>query len=598
MNFNNSTKSGIAGFFLNVASSCLGFAIGSIVLLVIGIILICALAFSDDDGIESNSVLKIELNGLMTEKDDGSGIMSVLGDDGPVCSLESILSAIEAAKTNDDIKGISIEAGLLSADPASLEEIFHALKDFKKCGKFVYAYGDFYAQGAYFACTAADKIVVNPIGSVDWSGLSTQTVFYTELMQKLGIKMQVFKVGTFKSAVEPYMLTKMSDANREQVSSYVNDIWQHYTELAAEQRHMKPEKLNEIADRYTALIPTKELKDNGMVDELMYHDEYIDMLKEKTGTDADDDLCEVTPAALNEATPEASADNSIAVVYAFGDVVESKAEGMMSESAIDIATMSETLREIEDDDDTKAVVLRINSGGGSAYASEQIWHLVKNLSAKKPVVVSMGGMAASGAYYISAAANTIVAEPTTLTGSIGIFGMIPDVSGLLTNKIGLKFDGVKTNKMSDLGDQSRPFNEEESRLMQSYINNGYQLFLKRVAEGRNKTTAQVDSIAQGRVWTGRQAKEIGLVDQLGTLQTAIQTAARLANLEEGSYATVSYPEVDPWYADLGLSEAEAQVADKTVRSMLGDLYEPLSALRSLGRHDRIQARIPYIINIK
>ncbi len=597
MHNNLSSKPGIAGFFLNIISSCLGVAIG-IAAIVAGVVLICVLVFADGDGIQRNSVLKIQLSGIMTEKDNGGDLVSIFGDNDPTVSLESILNAIKAAKTNDNIRGISIEAGLLSSNPASLEEIHHTLTDFKTSGKFVYAYGDHYTQGAYLVCSAADKIVLNPIGQADWKGLSSQTVFYTDLLAKLGIKMQVFKVGTFKSAVEPYTLTRMSEANRSQVNSFIQDIWQHFVKLTATQRRISPEKLHALADRYMGLASAQELKDCGLVDELMYHDEYIDLLKQKTETDPDDDLYQISPAILNANTPKPSCDNNIAVIYASGDIVETKELGLMATSVIDVATMSRTIREISKEDDTKAVVIRINSGGGSAYASEQIWHLVKQLAAKKPVVVSMGGMAASGAYYISTAANAIVAEPTTLTGSIGIFGLIPDVSELLNSKLGLKFDGIKTNRMADLGDVSRPFNEAESRLVQSYIDNGYRLFVKRVADGRKMTATKVDSIAQGRVWTGRQASRIGLVDSLGTLQAAIDMAARMAKLPKNGYATVSYPEEEPWYTSLGLTGTQAMLADKSVRSTLGDLYEPLSTLRSLGRQDRIQARIPYTVSIK
>ncbi len=599
MQNHSSLKSGIAGFFLNIISSCLGFVIGSVILVVIGIILICVLVFAGDDNaaIKRNSVLKIQLSGIMTEKSNTDDLVSMLGDSDPTVSLESILNAIKAAKTNDNIKGISIEAGLLSADPASLEEIHHALADFKSTKKFVYAYGDHYTQGAYFVCSAADKIVLNPIGQVDWKGLSSQTVFYTDLLAKLGIKMQVFKVGTFKSAVEPYTLTQMSEANRTQVNAFLQDIWQRFVNLTAHQRHLTPQRLNALADKYMGLAPAQELKDCKLVDELMYRDEYIDMLKKKTGTDPDDELRQVSPQTIASSVTMPSAENSIAVIYAAGDIVDVKELGLMSSQAIDATTMDKAIREISKDDNTKAVVIRINSGGGSAYASEQIWHSVKTLSLKKPVVVSMGGIAASGAYYISSAANTIVAEPTTLTGSIGIFGLIPDVSVLLDDKLGLKFEAVKTNRMADLGNVSRPFNEDESRLMQSYIDNGYKLFLKRVADGRNKTMAQVDSIAQGRVWTGRQAKQIGLVDQLGGLQTAIDIAARLAKIQKDNYTITSYPKEEPWYTSIGMSQAQAQMAGKAVRTAMGDLYEPLSALHSLSRKDRIQARLPYIIKI-
>lgn len=591
-------RPGIVGFLLNILSSCLGFTIGAIILVVAGIVVATSLfLFSGSDSdIDDNSVLRISLSGIMTEQDDTNSLASFLNDNTPTISLESLLNAIKLAKSDDDIKGISIEAGLLSADPASLEELHKALLDFKTSGKFVYAYGDHYTQGTYFVCSAADKIVLNPIGEIDWKGLSSQTIFYTDLLAKLGIKMQVFKVGTFKSAVEPYTLTQMSEANRTQVNSFLQDIWHHFVDLTAKQRHLSPRQLFAMADNYMGLRPAQELKDHELVDELMYKDEYIDCLKKRTHTDSDDELSQVSPSALCATAPSSSSGNTIAVLYAEGEIVDFKELGLAKQSSIDVASMTNAIKQITKDKNIKAVVLRINSGGGSAYASEQIWHLLKKLSAKKPVVVSMGGMAASGAYYISSAANTIIAEPTTLTGSIGIFGLIPDVSTLLHDKLGLKFDVVKTNKLADLGNVSRPFNADESKLMQSYIDNGYKLFLKRVADGRHKTTAQVDSIAQGRVWTGQQALRIGLVDKLGTLQNAIELAARKANIAD-SYTTKSFPQNDPWFITLGLSEAQARLANQTLRNTLGEYYEPLNALKSISKQNRVQARLPYIIKI-
>ena len=594
----DSKRNGIAGFFLNIFSSCLGFLAGSLILTIITVVAVCVLIFggSDSASVKRNSVLRIQLSGIMVEKENTDNIYSMLGDTDPTISLETILNAIKEAKTNPDIKGISLEAGLLSSDPASLEEIHKALLDFKTSGKFIYAYGDHYTQGCYFVCSTADKIVLNPIGQVDWKGLGSQTVFYTDLLEKLGIKMQVFKVGTFKSAVEPYILTQMSEANRTQVSAFLHDIWHHYVELTAKQRHIAPQRLYALADQYMGLAPAEEVKRCHLVDELMYRDEYIDFLKNKTHTDTDKELSQISPADLASAIDLPDFDEQIAVVYAAGEIVDAKELGLASKSSIDVGTMSKTLNKLLKDDDVRAVVLRINSGGGSAYASEQIWHLVKKLSDKKPVVVSMGGMAASGAYYISSAANSIVAEPTTLTGSIGIFGLIPDVSQLLNDKLGLHFDVVKTNKMADLGNVSRPFNEQESQLMQTYIDNGYKLFVKRVADGRKMTTSQVDSIAQGRVWTGQQALRIGLVDKLGSLETAVKTAADLAHIK-GDYHTQSYPEEEPWFISIGLSQAQAYIVDKSIKATLGEYYEPLQTLRSIKKQNSIQARIPYIIKI-
>lgn len=586
-------------FFVGVFSSCLGFTIASLIVIAIVTANILSLLGSDKESnyIEPGSILQLQLSGVVVERSNPDNISSFLGESDPVVSLEETLNAISNAKTNPNIKGISIEAGPLLASPASLEELHKALLDFKTSRKFVYSYGNHYTQGVYFVCSAADKIVLNPIGQAEWKGLSAQTTFYTDLLAKLGIRMQVFKVGTFKSAVEPYTLTQMSEPNRKQVNAFLTDIWQNMLSLTSKSRKIPADTLNAIANRYTGLLPASELKKMHLVDELKYKDEYDEMLKKKLGLGKDDKLKSVSAAVASQGNDYSVSDNAIAILYAEGEIVDSKQMGILDNSCIDLQTMSKAIKAISDDDNIKAVVLRINSGGGSAFVSEQIWHLVKELNAKKPVVVSMGGMAASGAYYISAAASHIICEPTTLTGSIGIFGLIPDVSELLNKKLSLNFDVVKTNTMSDAGDMSRPFNERESQLMQQYIENGYKLFLKRVADGRKMTTAQVDSIAQGRVWTGRQALRIGLADGLGNLQDAIKTAAGKAKLTDG-YTTINFPKQEPFLVSIGISAAEMRLAEKTLKSTLGELYEPLSALRAIHKQDRVQARIPYILKIE
>ena len=586
-------------FFVGVFSSCLGFTIASLIVIAIVTVGILSLLGSDKEStyIEPGSILQLQLSGVVVERSNPDNISSFLGDSDPVVSLEETLNAISNAKTNPNIKGISIEAGPLLASPASLEELHKALLDFKTSRKFVYSYGNHYTQGVYFVCSAADKIVLNPIGQAEWKGLSAQTTFYTDLLAKLGIRMQVFKVGTFKSAVEPYTLTQMSEPNRKQVNAFLTDIWQNMLSLTSKSRKIPADTLNAIANRYTGLLPASELKKMHLVDELKYKDEYDEMLKKKLGLGKDDKLKSVSAAVASQGNDYSVSDNAIAILYAEGEIVDSKQMGLLDNSCIDLQTMSKAIKAISDDDNIKAVVLRINSGGGSAFVSEQIWHLVKKLNAKKPVVVSMGGMAASGAYYISAAASHIICEPTTLTGSIGIFGLIPDVSELLNKKLSLNFDVVKTNAMSDAGNMSRPFNERESQLMQQYIENGYKLFLKRVADGRKMTTAQVDSIAQGRVWTGRQALRIGLADGLGNLQDAIKTAANKAKLTNG-YTTITYPKQESFLVSIGISAAEMKLAENALKSTLGELYEPLSALRAIHKQDRVQARIPYILKIE
>ena len=589
-------------FWLNVLSSTVGFIIGGIICTLLLFILIIAMIGSsstDTAVVKSNSLLHINLEGAITEQQQDNTLQSLFGDGEESIGLDKILKAIKIAKDNDDIKGIWLESGALSSYPATLQELRQALQDFKKSGKPIYAYGnDVYGQGAYYLCSVADTVALNPIGSVDWHGMSSQIMFYKDLMAKLGVKMQVYKVGTYKSAVEPYTETQMSPANREQITAYLTEIWQTWVNDICKARKMQPDKANELADKCMVFAGSKETKASGLVDLMMYKDEFTNLLKKKLGVEEDDDLNLVSPSTLCDAADkQGDMANQVAVYYAEGEIVEEASPNPMSEGSVVGEKVCKDLQKLAKDDNVKAVVLRINSPGGSAFASEQMWHNIKVLAKKKPVVVSMGGVAASGGYYIAAGADYIFAEPSTITGSIGIFGMIPDASELLTNKLGLKFDVVNTNKMSDFGNIGRPFNAEEGQRLQAHIEEGYTLFMTRVADARKKTLAQVDSIGQGRVWTGSQALKLGLVDKLGSLQDAINYAASKAKLKEG-YAVVGYPEVLPWYAMLGIDDAEEQAFAGRLRSMLGDFYEPLQAINAIKNGCTVYARLPYIIKIK
>ena len=588
-------------FWLNVLSSTVGCLFGALLMTVIVIAIVGALVSSGTESpqLKDNSVLHIHLTGVMSEQQQDDALNSLLGEEVSP-GLNKILESIKLASTSDQVKAIWIEGGALSADPASLQELRNSLKEFKKSGKPIYAYADNYMQGVYYVSSVADKVVLNPIGTVDWHGLSSQITFYTELMAKLGVKMQVFKVGTYKSAVEPFTEKQMTPANKEQMTSLLDDIWNSFvSDVSQSRKKVNPQTLNTLADDFLAFSPSKDIKLSGMVDELMYKDEFTDMLKKKLGVSDDDDLNLIEPADLCEAIngETDTSDDKIAVYYAEGEIVDVAEMGILNSGTSIVGTkVNKDLQKLAKDDDVKAVVLRINSPGGSAYASEQMWHNIKQLAKKKPVIISMGGMAASGGYYMASGGDYIFAEPTTITGSIGIFGMIPDASELLTNKIGLKYDLVKTNKLSDFGNISRPFNEEEGRRLQSYVENGYSLFLSRVAEARKKTSAQVDSIGQGRVWTGQQALKLGLVDKLGNLNDAIAYAASKAKIT--TYSIAEYPEVLPWYAELSLDNDGEQALIGKMKSMLGDLYEPVLALQSLKQGCNVYARIPYYIKIK
>lgn len=543
--------------------------------------------------IEKKSVLRITLKGSITERAGEENPLSKLGGETTQqIALDQALQALEKAAKNDKIEGIYMEGGILSAYPAEVQELRQALLKFKKSGKWIIAYADTYSRSAYYLCSVADKVYLNPIGMLDWSGLSSNPMFFTGLMKKLGIKMQVFKVGTYKSAVEPYIAEQMSDANREQVSSYQQSIWNNMLKDVAKSRKTTAEALNSLADSLTILSGPEASVKGGLVDKLCYQDEVKKILKNKAKMDEDESLrfVSISDVALSEELND-KVDDEIAVYYAYGEIKEDITGGFAQESAITSKQMTKDLQELREDDDVKAVVLRVNSPGGSAYASEQIWREVQLLSKEKPVIVSMGALAASGGYYISCGANKIFAEPTTLTGSIGIFGMIPDATELLTDKLGLSFDVVKTNAHSDFGAMGRPLNESECRLMQAYINQGYELFTGRVAQGRKMSQDSVKAVAEGRVWTGEQAMKIGLVDKLGNLNDAIAAAAKAAKIEK--YSVGRYPEPAPWFASL-LQEKKADYMDSQMRSALGEFYPAFSLIRNLKNQDAIQARMTFI----
>lgn len=543
--------------------------------------------------IEKKSVLRISLKGSITERAGEENPLSKLGGETTQqIALDQALQALEKAAKNDKIEGIYMEGGILSAYPAEVQELRQALLKFKKSGKWIIAYADTYSRSAYYLCSVADKVYLNPIGMLDWSGLSSNPMFFTGLMKKLGIKMQVFKVGTYKSAVEPYIAEQMSDANREQVSSYQQSIWNNMLKDVAKSRKTTAEALNSLADSLTILSGPEASVKGGLVDKLCYQDEVKKILKNKAKMEEDESLrfVSISDVALSEELND-KVDDEIAVYYAYGEIKEDITGGFAQESAITSKQMTKDLQELREDDDVKAVVLRVNSPGGSAYASEQIWREVQLLSKEKPVIVSMGALAASGGYYISCGANKIFAEPTTLTGSIGIFGMIPDATELLTDKLGLSFDVVKTNAHSDFGAMGRPLNESECRLMQAYINQGYELFTGRVAQGRKISQDSVKAVAEGRVWTGEQAMKIGLVDKLGNLNDAIAAAAKAAKIEK--YSVGRYPEPAPWFASL-LQEKKADYMDSQMRSALGEFYPAFSLIRDLKNQDAIQARMTFI----
>lgn len=557
----------------------------------------------ENSSISSHSVLRIEMTGELQEQAvEDNPFSSLIGNDQLATQgLDQIIKAIRAAKDNDDVDAIYLSGGTLSGDYASMQYLRGELEEFKKSGKPIIAYADQYTQGSYYVSSVADTVAINPQGMLDWHGIASQPIFYSGLLEKVGVKMQVFKVGTYKSAVEPYILSEMSEANREQVNSYISDIWGEVTKAVSKSRKVSVEELNSMADEYVALAEPKDYKTHKLVDKITYIDGVRTMLRGITG---EDNVHFVTPAEVAATAKDETSPNKIAVYYAQGDIVDEIASTSFNdETQIVGDRVVKDLDELANDDDVKAVVLRINSGGGSAYASVQMWRAIQLLKAKKPVVVSMSGMAASGGYYMSCGANYIYAEPTTLTGSIGIFGMIPDASGLLKEKLGLSFDVVKTNESSDFGAAGRPFNEGESAAMQGYVDRGYQTFIKRVAEGRTAAghkmkPEDVDKIGQGRVWTGNQALKLGLVDKLGTLDDAIVKAAQLAKLKKEDYQTTSFPGAVSWFDNLMETNKGDDYLEQRLKTLLGDYYEPLTFVLYADRNSMLQARMFYLPNLR
>lgn len=585
-------------FFKYVLATIVGFICVTAFMGIMSLIMFFSIMATSDTQptVSDGSVLRIELNGTVSERVTENPFAELMGNKALASQgLDDLLKAIKVAKTNDKIKGIYLEGGLLSADFASLEELRKALVDFKQSKKFVVAYADQYTQGSYYLASAADKVWLNPSGMLDWHGIASQPIFFTDLMKKVGVKMQVFKVGTFKSAVEPYILTEMSEPNRQQVQSFIGDIWQHFCQDVSASRKISTDSLNAFADRYVTFAEANDYVRLKMVDELTYIDQVRTKLQKLSQQDK---VNFISPAELAKLDVPASSSNDIAIYYAEGTIVDVSTQSPLNSTQSEIvgSKVVSDLDKLAKDESVKAVVLRINSGGGSAYASEQMWRAVQQLKAKKPVVVSMSGMAASGGYYLSCGADYIVADKTTLTGSIGIFGMVPDASELLTDKLGLHFDVVKTNVSSDFGAMGRGFNAAESAAMQNYVNRGYRLFLKRVADGRKMTPEQVDKIAQGRVWTGNQALKIKLVDKLGTLYDAVAEAAKRAKLQD--YAICTFPAKTPWFEQLMNETTQRDYLEEKLQSALGVYYEPLRFVSTYDKHNVLQARMFYVPNFQ
>ena len=578
-------------FLRSTLATITGVLICGFIFIILGVTMLAGFVASSESEtiVMPNSVFTLELKGTVQERYQPSPVDQFFEDQISTYGLEDILNSIQKAKEDEQIKGIYLHTGALACSTASLQAIHRALADFKQSGKFLIAYADMYTQGGYYLASVADKVIVNPVGSLSWHGLASETMFLKDFLAKIGVKMQIFRVGTYKSAVEPMTNTEMSPANREQTQAFLESIWRSIVSDVAASRNISVDSLNLLADQNMDLRPAEDYVRCGLADTLMYKDEVLSYLKSLAGLTEEDNLQTLSldeMTRVKSVTPKSKTRDVVAVYYAYGEIDN----GSSYDEGINSEKVAKDLRDLRKDKNVKAVVLRVNSPGGSAYGSEQIWREVTLLKAEKPVVVSMGDYAASGGYYISCAANKIVAEPTTLTGSIGIFGMMPDASELLTNKLGLHFDGVKTHKMADMGSMSRPFNA-----MQQMVNQGYALFTKRCAEGRNIPLEELCKIAEGRVWTGSMAKELKLVDELGGLDTAIQLAAELGKVKD--YKLKSYPTKQDFLTELLNTHADRYIHSQ-LQETFGEYYQGFEWLRHVEQSDRLQARLPFNMRIQ
>lgn len=591
-------------FFKYVAATIIGLFAFGVIMIIFGFICLFGMVASSSGtpSLLDNSVMVLKLQGEISDKAEEDWLGEITGNQFNQLGMNKILSAIHKAKKEDKVKGIYLETGILQTDYATLQEIRGALADFKKSGKWIIAYGDNFSQGGYYLSSVANKVYVNPEGNIDWHGIASQTQYIKDVAAKFGVHFTVVKVGKYKSFTEMYTEDKMSDANREQVSRYINGLWQQILTEVSASRNINKDSLNHYADGIMAFEDSQLLKSRKLVDGFCYYDEIRDVVKKQLGLKSDEKIHQASMDDVNAAVEDSNAlGDQIAVYYCQGNIVSAASSSLYgSGQEIVSKQVIKDLQELGDDDNIKAVVLRINSGGGEAYASEQLWRAVSMLNKKKPVVVSMGGMTASGAYYMSMGARYVMAQPTTLTGSIGIFGALPDWSDLMTQKLGFKYDEVKTNRHSSYGTagSTRHWTPEEIGILQANVNRGYALFRKRVADGRKLPVEQVEQIAQGRVWLGTDAKSIKLVDGLGNLNDAIAKAAQLAKISD--YGTQEYPASADWMDQLldRVSGTSGSYLDEQLRLTLGDLYKPFMTIRNMKEKEPVQATLPFMLNIQ
>lgn len=563
----------------------------SVIVFVIGIIIVVGAVLGNSANrlvIGDNSILYIDLSGVIPERCQPGSVMGIISDNGAEKpdGLDEILASIRFASKDEKIKGIYINCGGASLGIASRQEIVDALDDFKKSGKWIYAYGDSYTQSDYFVASAADKLYLNPVGAVDLHGLSVSTYFFKNLLDKLGIEMQVIKVGTYKSAVEPFILTGMSDASRLQTQVYADNIWRSMVETMAANRNIDADRIYEWADKMIFTWPSDSMADMHAVSELKYRNEVENLMKKRLSIDLKDELPLVSPAdymSYHSLDIAGTDENHIAVLYAVGDIVDEGDDGISG------AEMVPEILKLAQDDKVKGLVLRVNSGGGSAFASEQIWAALEEFKKTgKPFYVSMGDYAASGGYYISCGADVIYADAQTLTGSIGIFGLIPCLKGLVTDKLGINISVVSTNGNASFPNITSPMTLEQRENMQSRIDRGYEIFTDRVSKGRDMSVDSVKSIAEGRVWDGRSALELGLVDKIGGLRMAVEDMEEKLNMKPDRY--VNYPILEEnFFQQLLMQTSNMSVAVEGIDT--SELREYYDVIRMLKSSTPVQARM-------
>ncbi|MEI3156347.1 MAG: signal peptide peptidase SppA [Muribaculaceae bacterium] len=573
----------VAGIFVS------GFLI-SIGLFILTVLAIVSSATHSEYSVKDKSILYLDLSREIVEQPASLDIMAKLTNDGPSADvLYNIIDAIDAAADDDRIKGIFIDANGSSAGTAQRKAIIDALRRFKKSGKWIYSYGDYYSQGDYYiAASTSDSLYINPLASVDIHGLGGRMMFFKNLLDKIGVEMQVVKVGTYKSAVEPFILTEPSAASIEQQQLYLGNLWKDISASIAKGRKVSADSVNAWANSFSFTFDATQIIRKRIADASAYRHEFIDKLKELTDIDKDDDLRLVTPAQYITSKPHKSHKTTIAVLYASGDITESGKDGIASDRLVP------EILELAENDDIDGLILRVNSGGGSAFASEQIWEALGEFKEMtgKPFYVSMSDYAASGGYYISCGADKIYAEPVTITGSIGIFGLIPNIRGLVTDKLGVTTYPISTNPAGAQPDIFAPMTESQRAGMQSYVDRGYELFVKRVAGGRKKTVEQIKAIAEGRVWDGREALRIGLVDKLGGLDTALADMARELGVESWSVERYPKTEDDVLTALLMMSDRMEQSA---LERKLGDVAEIYRTIESIRQYQGVQARMQPVV---